>query len=968
MAPPNKPAAPAAPAFDAATLAILSANPSLAPLLKDLLGTMAQMQVDAATLAAQKKVDDENREREVAERMETLRQELAGPAKEAGLPGAWMEGDDGYAVLERLLLNAARLDAYGIPPAYYDRYFLRQSHIPLTYFTDGYLKSFADTSTTSSKIMSDHSKPLDMDLDLLLNDDHQRLRAQNRFVSFVTDAGWYPGSADHRREAAVSWTAFFGLVNTRLTAADNDNERDFILHYVVKIFRIITETEEVIDISVWHNSLYDRIVATVSAAKLQKHADDLAAIRSGLAVSANQQSRGSNSRHDDSSPGKSRREKQAESSRHSPYPDAVGRAGSATSFRTPKDESPSPFGAKGGPAVPQRCFACLKVHEMGNRSKWDECADALLLKKFGDLFKLAVANTTLAWAVEATTEPATIPSNGPAPEWDPLSVEAFDLDAFLQEIVSPFKPAGFKRALEEIPAAYRPSFAHLPHCAEFGFPLGFTPADRELAESQCDMPKKSDLPADAEDRDLVLPYLNNEFVNKRMGPGMTKDQLDAKLKGRNFKSSPISVSRDGEKPRVVSNYTYSNHGRYPSTNDLLRHVPPRVPTHWTTFAETARIVAAEATTSQAFTYDASKAFRQLPAAPEDRLLTVSSFNGRYYLDGYALPWLHFGEVLGGRRVLHPAETSPGMTLDESALKIMEIFAELGIEMNVSKYTAPNEEFQSLGFTWNIRTKVVTLLEKKRAKYLELLRSVVVENYLWTLEVIEKLAGFLAWICYVEPTGRFHMQGIYSWQAKFHGSYVKRELVQGASAGRLAADLDFWTKLLASDLPISKVLLSNPYPSHPTFITSDSSDTHIGFLVGAKWEQIRLRSDWKGGKRGWNIDYPEAVGVEFAIRAFFDLHPDVREVTLTAFCDNTSVVDAWHAQRSRNPAVNATLLRLKELLVLHGCDLNLVWVDTKTNLAADLISRGTIPAGSLRWIPSSRSVLPTNSDLGRLLDS
>ncbi|KAK4700634.1 hypothetical protein P7C70_g5606, partial [Phenoliferia sp. Uapishka_3] len=173
---------------------------------------------------------------------------------------------------------------------------------------------------------------------------------------------------------------------------------------------------------------------------------------------------------------------------------------------------------------------------------------------------LAAENTTLAWAVEATTEPATIRRDDSAPDWNPLSVKAFDLDMFLQAIVSPFKPAGFKRALEEIPAAYQPSFAHLPHCAKFGFPLGFAPANRDLAESQCDMPKMSDLPADAEDRDLVLPYLNNEFVNKRIGPGMTKEQMDVKLKGRKFKSSPISVSRDGEKPRVVSNYTCSNHG------------------------------------------------------------------------------------------------------------------------------------------------------------------------------------------------------------------------------------------------------------------------------------------------------------------------------------------------------------------------------------------------------------------------
>ncbi|KAK4701897.1 hypothetical protein P7C70_g4331, partial [Phenoliferia sp. Uapishka_3] len=482
---------------------------------------------------------------------------------------------------------------------------------------------------------------------------------------------------------------------------------------------------------------------------------------------------------------------------------------------------------------------------------------------------LDVERTTVAWAVEAATAPATTPvdSRPSVPDQDALSVQDFDLNAFLQEIVSPFNPAGFERALKELPAAYQFLFAHLPHAANYGFPLGFTPADRDLAESQCDMPKRSAMPADTADHNL----------------------LEKKLNGRKFKSSPISVSRDGEKPQVVSNYTYTSHGRYPSTNDLLRHVPPRVPTHWTTFAETERIVAAEAITSTASTYDMSKVFRQLPAAPEDRLLTVSSYNERSVFDfvcvlietrypGYTLArsWVDDGYCILRKPL-------PGLTLDESVLKIMEIFAELGIEMNASKYTAPNKEFQSLGFTWNIRTKVVTLLEKKHAKYLALLRAVQVENFLWNLKIIEKLAGFLAWICYVETSGRFKMQGIYAWQAKLHGSYLKRELVHGAGAGRLVSDLAFWTSLLEGDKPISKVIRAHTYPLSPTFIASDASDTHIGFLVGSSWEQIELRSDWKGGKRGWNIDYPEAVGVEFAVRAYFDLNPGVREVTLTAFC-------------------------------------------------------------------------------------
>ncbi|KAK4694250.1 hypothetical protein P7C70_g8770, partial [Phenoliferia sp. Uapishka_3] len=593
-------------------------------------------------------------------------------------------------------------------------------------------------------------------------------------------------------------------------------------------------------------------------------------------------------------------------------------------------------------------------------------------------------------AVEAVEEVAEATEVASEVVIDIFDVESFDLEEFFQRHVSPLNPAGFERGLLELPADYRPTFQPLLEFLRRGFSLGFAPEDRILTESQCDIPKKQPT---GKERDVALPYLNKEIAERRMGPGMSQEQVEAKLAKFTtpfFKSSPMHVAFENVKPRCVSNYSYTASNRYPSTNDLLRHVPPRTPTHWCTWMETERLVAAAGRGAQALTYDASKAFRQLGAAPEDRILTFSSFNGRHYPDacicmGMVPATDHFGSVMDFARVIiqtrHPdvvarawvddgysilEQPFVGHTWDSSASEILKVFIMLGLLLNALKYTPPAEEFQSLGYLWNLRTKVVTLLDTKRAKYLELLLEVSVENYYWTLEVVERMSGFLAWICYVVPVGRFHMSAIYSWQGSFYANTTTKKQTQGSKVGRLTEELAFWVGLLSGTTPISKVIQAVPYPDCPMFIASDASNGHIGFWVGEVWDQFRLRDGWKGGLRGWNIDYPEAVGVELAIRCFFHLFPATTGVTLVVSCDNTSVVASWLAQRSRNPVVNASLLRIKEMLLFHQCDMRLVWIDTVANIAADKISRDELPAGGVgRW---KRPKLATDSDLGRLLEN
>ncbi|KAK4694314.1 hypothetical protein P7C70_g8755, partial [Phenoliferia sp. Uapishka_3] len=493
------------------------------------------------------------------------------------------------------------------------------------------------------------------------------------YVAFVTNPLYFVGLEAERKAAAAGWLALFADIDARILAAGNDLEYEYLLHYLVEIFRLVSTAAVTFNLATWRPSLYDRIVARVSTDKLVKQAQETAALQATLAC-----------QHDNGGQRQSPSKSHCDDHRQAPYPNTAARAGAARDIREPteqREKKPTPEAG---------CFICLQPHA-GADQGYQGCTDHAHLFSDGDGFNfvrshavppsivetaerttaactaevvMALATTTAPPAkpmhpeeedmemdldseaeeepvvavklVKPAPGPAVLPLsqslvgiNGKALE-DLLNIEKFDLEAFLQRIVSPLNPAGLKRGLEELPAAYRPTFAHLICSVRYGFPLGFNQADREVEESECDENKKQPT---GEDRDLVLPFLNFKCLWGRMGPGYTREQLETKLGGQKFKSLLMSVAREGVKPRVVSNYSYTSSKLDPSTNDLICHVRPRVLTHWCCFRETEKLLAAASTRAKALTHDASKAFCQLPSAPEDRLLTVSFFNGRHHPDG-----------------------------------------------------------------------------------------------------------------------------------------------------------------------------------------------------------------------------------------------------------------------------------------------------------------------------------------------
>ncbi|KAK4703837.1 hypothetical protein P7C70_g2379, partial [Phenoliferia sp. Uapishka_3] len=558
--------------------------------------------------------------------------------------------------------------------------------------------------------------------------------------------------------------------------------------------------------------------------------------------------------------------------------------------------------------------------------------------------------------------------------WAQTDAELFDLDAFIKRIVTPLNAAAFRSALEEFPPPLRVFFGPIVHFIQHGFPLGFTPEELVFDESRVLMP-----PGRVEqiDRDFLHKYLGEQFLVHKITCGMSLSQLERKL-GRPFQASPINRAQKApeEKQRAIANFSHPIKGKAPylSFNDQSRRHQTSVPTHWCVFSETEKLIALAHPLSLVSTYDATNAYRQLATLPEHRHMAVLYFDERYYMDGN----VHMGQVpaadhwgmtndfqrvlidirLKGRATsrfwvddiycLHIFTSAESFRPFDDAKQIKAIQAELGFDMNEMKETEPAEEFQCLGFVFNVKNKTVFLLEKKRGKYLAHAEMCAMVSHIWVFEHISKLCGYFSHLCYVVDDGRLHMSGLYSLLAKYDLNRDRVIQVQRGLQVRVSADLDFWLAILRAPGPIGRRLRSDPYPVFDIKISSDSSNTAISIYVGDVWDVFTLRPNWKGGHNGLNIDATEAYALYLVLLCIFDLYPNLQNATIRLACDNESVVKAWSGLRSRVPLIQAIFERMYQVLSSHGCAIDLYWVDTKINTDSDQITRGILPTEG-RWI-------------------
>ena len=146
----------------------------------------------------------------------------------------------------------------------------------------------------------------------------------------------------------------------------------------------------------------------------------------------------------------------------------------------------------------------------------------------------------------------------------------------------------------------------------------------------------------------------------------------------------------------------------------------------------------------------------------------------------------------------------------SANLIWSIADDLGWPWAPAKFMDFAPSFSYIGFTWDLRAKVVTLPDKKKLKYLERI-STWTYGSTHTLKGAETIIGTLNHVCLVVPEGRSRLVSLYKFRGGFkmsQPSEVKHKL-----SASTAEDLGWWrTRLQERFVGLKIIWPPRPLPN------------------------------------------------------------------------------------------------------------------------------------------------------------
>ncbi|SJL13302.1 uncharacterized protein ARMOST_16742 [Armillaria ostoyae] len=518
------------------------------------------------------------------------------------------------------------------------------------------------------------------------------------------------------------------------------------------------------------------------------------------------------------------------------------------------------------------------------------------------------------------------------------------------KVVTPYKPAGWRHALQKYNLIDK--YPNLIFDITHGSPIGNPPSLTSTF-----LPPN--MPSAEENPEIIENYLQDEIAAGRMGEGMTIEEA-FEFFGGHFRTAPLGVVFDQEKPRIIHNLSARDTGGS-STNSWLD--AKDWPTRWYTASMYEEAVVQAPPGTQAAALDWVKAYRCSPVIFGHKRYIATLWKGRVYPDHCAPFGLTtsggiqgcvadaFNDILNAAGIPgvfkwvddHNILRSPiaQRTLDNGDVQysydfdlqtIFDISQPLGILWH--DVSVKGHDFQYVtsyvGFMWDIAEKRVYLSEKKREKYLKkvsdfLLRRPSSVSY----KEASSLHGTLQHVCFVCKAGKAYLPALSAFVAHFPNKWVAHH-----PSKTVWSDLEWWRDCLAQP-SLSRSLMTRQCIILDIWV--DASYWGIGLVVGNQWAAWRLKDGWHA--EGRDIGWAESIAVEVAAR-YITSSTSVIDADFPLNSDNTSVIDTHKIGRSRNVHRNASLRRLSLLLAPRNLTLSPSYVESAVNLA-DPISRGEL---------------------------
>ena len=465
--------------------------------------------------------------------------------------------------------------------------------------------------------------------------------------------------------------------------------------------------------------------------------------------------------------------------------------------------------------------------------------------------------------------------------------------------------------------------------------------------------------------DLVQIELD---MKRYLGP-FELDEIESIL-GRPFVSYPLSlVPKSNGSMRPVINL--SKPSRDGSSLNLCTDTS-QFSLNWGGFKEAVELVISAPPGAQGAVVDYKDAFRMLGIRREEWWMGIVHYGRQAWIDlclkfGGVISPFNFELVAAAftdvfhhsfshacmiywvddnliRRI--PTNSSPPWSYSIDIADVVNLGKRLDITFPPEKTIDFAYTTKYIGFNWHWDSKQVSLPDKKRIKYLDLVQAFLPPSLSnnfrpippISLDHLRSLVGKLEHSAAIYPLGRQKLRHLYDFKTSMERLHADHPHMLWNLHEAQLLELAWWSETLRiTDFRLQ--LCTHPTPNSPVELFCDASSSFgIGIIIGSEYDGFQLIPDWRsaGGVRR-DIGWAEFAAVELTI--FYLLSsPDVRNTHFLLRSDNQGVVGAWQKRASRNIEQNAILGRIVSNLVSHGCFLTIEYIHTSKN-PADRPSRG-----------------------------
>lgn len=415
---------------------------------------------------------------------------------------------------------------------------------------------------------------------------------------------------------------------------------------------------------------------------------------------------------------------------------------------------------------------------------------------------------------------------------------------------------------------------------------------------------------------------------------------------KNFISSPLGLV-----PKPDGGWRRIHHLSFPKGLSVNCHIPEEWGSlEYTTFDKAIEAVLRCGPGAVMIKKDLADAFRHIPVAEADWWLLGFHWNGSYWIDRFlpfglrtspmifdlfakGLHWILL--YLGWRELLHYLDDFWSIYPNWSAATAHAsefdlICSDLGFSVQAKKDKI-GTIVDFLGIELDTIAMEARLSPEKLQRAITLVDQTLRKTHI-TLEGLQSLVGFLSFACKVIPLGRTFIRRLLNAL-----SNVKGKVLHLTSDMRL--DLKWWKdflpkwngiRLLTNNKPIIRLWTdaSGRYGIGGYYLKDKEQEQDLtGSMAFSRRFSTRLRHR--------HINVKETQAILHALRIWT---PQLKGSHLIIHCDNEAVATGLRKLTLRGSAMKP-LRELLMLAALNDISIESVWIPTRSNILADLFSRG-----------------------------